>query len=314
MKVLIKSIKTEADDIVSLELVPAQDLTLAAFEAGAHIDLHLPNGLIRQYSLCNSPSETHRYQIAILKDPASRGGSEAVHSLLKEGDAIEISAPRNLFPLNLDAKKTLLFAGGIGITPILAMAETLHSLGKDFVMHYCARSQNKAAFVSRIQSSQFAQHVQFHFDDQAEKLDPKAIIGTPTPDTHIYVCGPNGFMQFIIDTASSQHWPADQVHKEYFSAASVDKTHDGSFEVEIKSTGKVITISPDQSVLEALEDEDIFLPVSCEEGICGTCVTGVLAGEPEHRDVFLTDAEKAANNQFTPCCSRSRSARLVLDL
>lgn len=314
MKVFIQSKKTEASDIVSLELVPANEVALPAFEAGAHIDLHLPNGLMRQYSLCNPPSETHRYLIAILKDATSRGGSEAAHRLLHEGDAVEISAPRNLFPLNLGAKKTLLFAGGIGITPILAMTETLHSLGKDFEMHYCARSQNKAAFVSRIQSSQFAQHVHFHFDDQAQKLDAKAVIGTPTPDAHIYVCGPNGFMQFIIDTATSQDWPAEQVHKEYFSAASIDKTNDGSFEVEIKSTGKVITISPEQSVLEALEDENIFLPVSCEEGICGTCVTGILAGEPEHRDVFLTDEEKAANNQFTPCCSRSKSARLVLDL
>ena len=314
MKVLIKSKQIEADDIVSLELVPSEGTALPAFEAGAHIDLHLPNGLIRQYSLCNPPSETHRYLIAILKDPESRGGSEAVHSLLKVGDEIEISAPRNLFPLNLKASKTVLFAGGIGVTPILAMAETLHRLGKDFEMHYCARSQSRAAFVKRIQSSDFADKVTCHFDDQKQVLDVKAVLGSPTIGTHTYVCGPSGFMHFIIDNATHLNWPAEQVHKEYFAAEAVDKSLDGAFEVEIKSTGKIITISPNQSVLEALEDEDIFLPVSCEEGICGTCVTGILAGEPAHRDVFLTDAEKAANDRFTPCCSRSKSARLVLDL
>ncbi len=314
MKAFIKSKQIEADDIVSLELIPSEGTSLPAFDAGAHIDLHLPNGLIRQYSLCNPSSETHRYLIAILKDPESRGGSEAVHSLLKEGDEIEISVPRNLFPLNSDAEKTLLFAGGIGVTPILAMAETLHRLGKDFEMHYCTRSQSRGAFISRIQSSGFTDKVTFHFDDQNQVLDIKTVLGSPTIGTHIYVCGPNGFMNFIIDSATCQNWPAEQVHKEYFSAVSVDNSNDGSFEVEIKSTGKIITISPDQSVLEALEDEDIFLPVSCEEGICGTCVTGILAGEPEHRDVFLTDAEKAANDRFTPCCSRSKSARLVLDL
>jgi vanillate O-demethylase ferredoxin subunit len=314
MKVLINSKKTEADDIVSLELVPTEGDSLPAFEAGAHIDLHLPNGLIRQYSLCNPPSETHRYLVAILKDPNSRGGSEAVHTLVNEGDEIEISAPRNLFPLNSDAKKTLLFAGGIGVTPILAMAETLHRAGKDFEMHYCARSQSRAAFMSRIQSSDFAKKVTCYFDDEKQSLNAKAVMGSPTAGTHIYVCGPTGFMNFVIDSATSQHWPTEQVHKEYFAAEAVDKSHDGSFEVEIKSSGKVIHIRADQSVLEALEDEDIFLPVSCAEGICGTCVTGVLAGEPEHRDVFLTDAEKAANDKFTPCCSRSKSARLVLDL
>jgi vanillate monooxygenase ferredoxin subunit len=314
MKVLVKSKRIEADDIVSLALVSLEGETLPAFEAGAHIDLHLPNGLIRQYSLCNPPSETQRYLVAILKDPNSRGGSEAVHTLVNEGDEIEISVPRNLFPLNSEAKKTLLFAGGIGVTPILAMAETLHHAGKDFEMHYCARSQSRAAFVSRIQSANFADKVRCYFDDEKQSLNAKAVIGLPTAGTHIYVCGPSGFMSFVIDSATSQHWPAEQVHKEYFAAESVDKSHDSAFEVEIKSTGKVIPIRADQSVIEALEDEDIFLPVSCAEGICGTCITGILAGEPEHRDVFLTDVEKAANDKFTPCCSRSRSARLVLDL
>jgi vanillate monooxygenase ferredoxin subunit len=313
MKVFIKSKKVEADDIVSLELVSVEGNSLPPFDAGAHIDLHLPDGLVRQYSLCNPPNETHRYLVAVLKDPNSRGGSQAIHSLVNEGDTIEISEPRNLFKLDNAANKTLLFAGGIGVTPILAMAETLYRLGKDFEMHYCARSQSRAAFMSRIQSSDFAKKVSYYFDDE-KQLNAKAMLANADTGTHIYVCGPSGFMNFIIAAATSQNWPAEQVHKEYFAAQSVDKSHDGSFEVEIKSTGKVIHISVEQSVLEALEEQDIFLPVSCEEGICGTCITGVLQGEPEHRDVFLTDAEKATNKQFTPCCSRSKSARLVLDL
>jgi len=314
MRVLVKTKKKEADDIVSLELVPIKDGSMPFFNAGAHIDLHLPNGLIRQYSLCNSPSETNRYLIAALKEPNSRGGSEAIHTLINEGDEIEISEPRNLFPLNSEAKKNLLFAGGIGITPILAMAETLHSLGKDFEMHYCIRSQSRAAFVSRIQSSDFAEKVTFYFDDEDQVLNAKSVIGNPTIGAHLYVCGPSGFINFIIDTATNQNWPMQQVHKEFFSSTLVDTSQDSSFEVMIKSTGKLINISANQSVLEALEEEDIFIPVSCAEGICGTCVTRVLEGQPEHRDVFLTDAEKAINDQFTPCCSRSKSTRLVLDL
>ncbi|WP_428240464.1 PDR/VanB family oxidoreductase [Gynuella sp.] len=306
----------ETDDIVSLELMKPDHTPLPSFTAGAHVDLHLPDNLVRQYSLFNSSSETNRYMIGVLKDPASRGGSLAVHDHIKVGDIIQISEPRNLFALEQGARRSILFAGGIGVTPILAMAEQLVLTNAEFEMHYCARSRQRMAFIEHIASSAFASQVQFHFDDgdDEQRLNINQVLASPEPGTHIYVCGPTGFMDYVLTAAETLGWPAAQIHREYFSAAPVDHSQDGVFEVEINSTGQVFVIPADQSVLSVLEEAGVDIPMACEEGVCGTCLTGVLEGEPEHRDVFMSDEEHALNNQFTPCCSRARSARLLLDL
>lgn len=305
----------EALDILSFELVAADDQGLPPFSAGAHIDVYLDNGLVRQYSLCNAPGETHRYQIAVLRDATSRGGSEAMHAL-EVGQTIRIGDPKNHFPLVHDAGHSILLAGGIGITPVLCMAERLSNVGASFELHYCTRAADRTAFAERIRSSPFAGRAQFHYDDgpDAQKLDLGGALPSPQSDAHLYVCGPTGFMDWVLGTARAAGWPDDRLHREYFAAAPIDTSSDGSFEVQITSTGAVIRVEPDQTVVQALAAVGMEIPTSCEQGVCGACLTRVLQGIPEHRDMFLTPEEQSKGDQFTPCCSRAVSARLVLDL
>lgn len=305
----------EAEDIASFELAREDGLPLPAFSAGSHVDVHIPGGLIRQYSLCNDAAEQHRYRIAVLRDPASRGGSAGMHDAINEGDVITISAPKNHFPLQ-HATQTLLFAGGIGVTPILCMAQRLSKTGADFTMHYCTRSEDRTAFHKEIHESAFAESVQFHFDAGAaeQKLDLKKALGKPSPDKHLYVCGPGGFIDFVINTARAEGWASEQIHLEYFGAAPQDTSNDGSFDVKIASTGKTYTIGAAENIIQVLNSNGIEILTSCEQGVCGTCITRVLEGEIDHRDMYFTDAEKEANDQFTPCCSRAKSKVLVLDL
>lgn len=305
----------EAEEIVSLELASVDGHPLPSFSAGAHIDVLIRDGLTRQYSLLNDSSEQHRYMIGVLRDPESRGGSVAVHDDINVGDTLEISAPKNHFEL-VQAKRTLLFAGGIGVTPLLCMARRLSTIDADFEMHYCTRSRERTAFYEAIKASKFADKVHFHFDngDDAQKMDIKSLVANPEPGTHLYVCGPTGYIDYVINAAKEAGWPAEQLHLEYFAAAEVDTSGDTSFEVKIASTGQVFTIPPDKPITQVLDEAGVFIPVSCEEGVCGTCLTRVLEGTPEHRDLYLTDAEHEANDQFTPCCSRSKSPMLVLDI
>ena len=302
-------------DIVALELAPLAGAALPTFSAGAHIDVEVKPGLVRPYSLCNDPSETHRYVIGVLRDPNSRGGSVAVHEQLAEGQVIRIGAPRNHFAL-VPARRYVLFAGGIGATPILCMAERLAKDAAAFEMHYCSRSPERTAFMARIQASSFADRVHFHHDDgePAQRLDLQTVLAAPDADTHLYVCGPRGFIDFVCAGAKASGWSAQQIHFEHFSAQADPTADDGAFEVQIASSGKTIAVAAGQSVVEALRAHRIDVPVSCEQGVCGSCLTRVIEGEPDHRDMYLTDEEKLLNDQFLPCCSRAKSQRLVLDL
>lgn len=315
IEVLVVSRNNEAQDICSYELTSVDNSPLPGFSAGAHIDVHLPDGLVRQYSLCNHPEERHRYLIGVLKDPTSRGGSESLHAQIQVGSRLRISEPRNLFPLVHEATRSLLFAGGIGITPILCMAERLAHSGANFELHYCARSSERAAFVRRLKDSPFAERVFLHFDEQPKTaLEAAKVLATPEDNVHLYVCGPGGFMQYVLDTARSQGWREECLHREYFAAAPVDSSNDGSFSVKLGSTGQVFDVPADKSVVQVLQQHGIEIAMSCEQGICGTCLTRVLEGVPEHRDLFLTEDEQALNDQFTPCCSRSKTPLLVLDI
>jgi vanillate O-demethylase ferredoxin subunit len=305
----------EAEDIYSFELASADGSPLPQFSAGSHVDVHVPGGLTRQYSLCNDASEQHRYRIAVLRDPASRGGSVAMHDALKPGDVLQISTPKNHFPLQ-HAKQTLLFAGGIGVTPILCMAQRLATTGAEFTMHYCTRSAERTAFQQEIGASAFASRVHFHFDagPSGQKLDLPAALGKPDADKHLYVCGPTGFIDHVTSTAKAAGWGSEQIHMEYFGAVQQDTSGDSGFDVKIASTGKTYSIGAEQNIIQVLKDNGIEILTSCEQGVCGTCITRVLEGEPDHRDMYFTDEEKAMNDQFTPCCSRSKSRLLVLDL
>lgn len=305
----------EAQDIASFELARTDDAPLPAFSAGSHIDVQVPGGLTRQYSLCNDSGEQHRYRIAVLRDPASRGGSSGMHDRVHEGDLLHISEPRNHFPLH-HARRSLLFAGGIGVTPLLCMAQRLATIGADFELHYCTRSPERTAFLREIAASSFAAQVQFHFDSGApgQKLDLQPLLASPDAGTHVYVCGPPGFIDYVVGSAKANGWNSDQIHLEYFGAAPQDTSGDRAFDVKIASTGRSYTVPAGQSVVHALQEHGIEILTSCEQGVCGTCITRVLEGEPDHRDMYFTEEERAKNDQFTPCCSRARSKVLVLDL
>lgn len=311
--VIVVDRKVEADGIVSLVLGSADGSALPAFDPGAHVDIHLGDGLIRQYSLCNLPSHCGTYRLGVLLEDQSRGGSRAVHQL-GVGDQVLISAPRNNFRLVETAGSSVLVAGGIGITPLLAMAHRLHAIGADFELHYCARTRTRAAFLEELPDAPFAARVSTHFDDETpdQTLSLERDLGDPAPDRHLYVCGPSGFMDYVIEGAKSRRWDPDCIHMEYFNA-DVDATGD-SFTVIAQRSGLTIEIPADKAISEMLYEKGIVVPLSCEQGVCGTCLTPVLEGIPDHRDLYQTEAEKATNKEMTICCSRAKSAVLVLDL
>ena len=313
--VRVRRRNVETKDIISFELENLDGSLLPLFTAGAHIDFTSPNGMLRQYSLCSSPSEHRYYRVGILRDPNSRGASEAIYQQVKEGDLVNISVPKNHFTL-LPAKHSVLLAAGIGVTPLLSMAQQLEEDGSDFELHYYARSRDRAAFLSFIESSAFADNVIFHFDDALSdhRADMEALLNLPNPQTHIYICGPKGFLELACTTAEDKGWFTSQVHFEYFSISKLSNEETTSFDVRIASTGKVYPIPKDKSIASALAEQGITIPVSCQEGICGTCITTVLKGEPDHKDFYFSEEEKANNNQIMTCCSRSISPVLILDL
>lgn len=321
LSVVVTRKTVEALDICSFELAAADGGALPGFSAGAHVDVLLPGGLSRQYSLCNDPAESHRYQLGVLRDAASRGGSAAMHDQVQVGDLLQISPPKNHFALAPGASRSLLLAGGIGITPLLCMAERLAHTGAAFELHHCSRSLARTAFVERIRRSSFAAQAFWHFDDgdAAQRLDLAALLGTaqqprPADGVHLYVCGPKGFMDAVLGGARAAGWPEDQLHCEFFGAAPEAADGDAAFEVQLASSGRVVVVPAGQSVVQALAGAGVEVLTSCEQGVCGTCLTRVLAGQPEHRDQYLTPEEQALGDQFLPCCSRSCSPRLVLDL
>ena len=315
LQVRVNAKRAETADICVLELTAPDGAALPAFAAGAHVDVFLPGLPARQYSLCNDPSETHRYVLGVLREPASRGGSRAVHDDVAQGDTLTIGAPRNHFALVPGAARSVLLAGGIGVTPILAMAETLWAEGTDFAFHYCARSLDRAAFRDRIAQAPWAGRAHMHLDDGApdQRLDLAATLADAGPGVHLYVCGPTGFLDWVKRTAAASGWDDANVHAEYFAGAPVEtQAGDHAFDVEIAETGQVVHVPADQTVLHALLAAGLDIPNSCEEGVCGMCQTRVLDGTPDHRDNFLTKAERAANDCFMPCCSRITGDRVVI--
>ena len=314
LQAIVQRREEQGHDVLVVDLVRADGGELPAFDAGAHIDLHLGDGLVRQYSLAGSPSERGSYRLGILKDPKSRGGSVAAHQRLQVGATLRIGVPRNHFPLSSDAVHTVLVGGGIGITPMIAMAHTLSGAGQPFELHYCGRTEVACAFLDDLRSSAFAKQVHTHFDDagEAQRLDLGAVLSPAVAGTHLYVCGPAGFMDWVIAEAQRLGLPDAQIHKEYFQ---VETDASGqAFDIVTKKTGQRVRVAEGQSIVDALSSIGIKVQVSCEQGVCGTCLCNVLEGVPDHRDVFLTDEEKADNDQILLCCSRSQSATLVLDI
>ncbi|MGE8158776.1 PDR/VanB family oxidoreductase [Paraburkholderia sp. NPDC080076] len=317
MNVVVARVADIATDIRSFELAPLDGGPLPEYAPGAHIDVHLPNGLVRQYSLCGRREDSGAYLIAVQRGSASRGGSHAMHAL-RAGDALRIEGPRNHFPLDVTATHSILFAGGIGITPLLAMAEALAARHASLDLHYCVRERSRAAFLERLDALALRAHVTLHVDSEPGKpaLNVSRVSGEPAPGRHLYVCGPAGFMTHVISIAQQAGWDDALVHREYFNAPVAGKSAeaDEAFVVRLVKSGRAIPVAASQTVVEALAAQGVRIDTSCEQGVCGTCLTRVLAGQPDHRDLFLTDAERTRNDQFLPCCSRSRTPELVLDL
>ncbi len=302
-----------SSDVVSLTLSNVNGSPLPAFSAGAHINVHVNDNTIRQYSLCSDPIETAFYRLGILKDPKSRGGSIAIHEQLKVGDTITITEPDNLFPLDMTADHSILAGGGIGITPMIAMAYALKAVDKSFDLHYCVRSHKEVAFLDELQRD-FGEALKVHCDDlgDEQRLNPTVDFGEAVAGTHVYTCGPSGFMDWIMGSARDIGFKDKNIHFEYFNI-EIDSTGE-AFTVIAEQSGKTISVSATQTIVAALSEAGIKVEVSCEQGICGTCILDVLEGEPDHRDHFLTDDEKADNDQIAVCCSRSKSSTLVLDV
>ncbi len=319
LRVRVASITREAEDILSYELVAEDGGALPGFEAGAHLQVCVPGpgDFVRSYSLCNDPDETHRYVIAVHMDGRGRGGSRAMHERVHVGDVLEVGAPNNNFPL-LFARSYVLVAGGIGITPMLAMVRMLERTGANYTLHYCSRTPERTAFRELLSTAPFADRVRFYFDggDPSKGLDVKALLATRGPGARLYCCGPSGLMKAVRDAATHHRWPWEKVHFESFTAEGTGAATgqvDSDFEVSIRSTGQVLQVPAGQSVLNVLRRNGVRVQSDCEAGSCGTCLTRVCDGQPEHRDTFFQQ-EPAGDKRMLVCVSRARSKRLVLDL
>jgi tetrachlorobenzoquinone reductase len=314
LRVRVTSATWEADGILSFELRPLAGETLPPFTAGAHIDLQLPGGLGRSYSLINPQDERHRYVIAVQNDRASRGGSRYIHDGLRLGDVLTILPPRNDFALVEDAAHVVLIAGGIGITPLWAMVQRLAALGRSFELFYGVRTRANAAFLASLEALVASgARIHLHVDDEAGGafLDLGAIVARAGADTHLYCCGPAAMLAAF--AAATADRPPALVHVEYFTTQEPAAT-EGGYVVELARSGRSFTVPAGKTILETLLAAGLEPPYSCMEGVCGTCETTVLQGVPDHRDMVLTDAEHAANRTMMICCSGCKGDRLVLDL
>jgi vanillate monooxygenase ferredoxin subunit len=319
MEVEIREIVDEARDIKSLLLAAPSGARLTGASPGAHIDVVIAPGIVRQYSLWNGPEDEGVFRIAVKRETQSRGGSQRVHDEFAPGRVIEISAARNHFPLDDAAPHSVLIAGGIGITPILSMARHLRAQGRSFELHYFTRSIEHTAFQARIDTGALRNFTRFHHALEGAALHDRldGLLRTRREGAHLYLCGPTPFMTLVRETARAS-WPDAAVHFEYFGAApqasASASTEERAFTIELAKSGRMVQVAPDCTALDALRHAGVEIESSCEQGVCGTCMVHVLDGAPDHRDLFLTDDERAANRSMLPCVSRACSNTIKLDL
>jgi ferredoxin-NADP reductase len=302
-----------ADGVAALDLVHPQGDDLPAWEPGAHIDLMLDEGLVRQYSLCGDPTDATTWRVGVLLDPQSRGGSQHVHEKVSEGTSLRVRGPRNHFGL-VDSPRYLFIAGGIGITPIIPMIASAEQAGSDWTLIYLGRSRTTMAFADALSDS-YGERVTLWPNDQNGHFDIEAALREPADQTLVYSCGPEGLLSAL--EQHSAHWPEGSLHIERFAAkAPAEPPAEAldTFQVVCQRSGVTVEVSEGATILDALEDADIPIMSSCLEGICGTCEATVLEGTPDHRDSMLTEAERTSGNKILTCVSRSRSEKLVLDL
>jgi ferredoxin-NADP reductase len=314
-KLLVRAIRMQAEGIHAFELVHPDGDELPPVQAGAHVDVHLPGGVIRSYSLAGDPLDRSCWTLGVLRESNGRGGSQAMHESVRVGAPLTVGWPRNVFTLADTAKHTVLLAGGIGITPLKAMAHVLASRGDSFELHYCARTVKHAAFLSELAAIVPPGHLHLHHDggDASKSFDIAGLLANPEPDTHVYFCGPTGFMKAC--EQATRHWSEGTVHSEHFKAPDRPTSTEipaGSFEVKLARSGGSVVVAPDQTIVRALELAGHRIPTSCLSGLCGTCKVGYLEGEVDHQDYILSDEEK--KYCMTACVSRATSSCLVLDI
>ena len=311
MQLRVRSITYLAEAINGYELVDPRGRDLPRFAAGAHIDLRLGE-FLRQYSLSNDPAERRRYCIAVLREDASRGGSRYLHDTVRVGDLVEVSMPRNNFPLDAAAERHLLIAGGIGIAPIISMIAELRRRRVDFRLHYCTRSAARTAFYDDLAPLGAEGRVRFHHDggDPARGLDIAAALRDFLPGTHLYYCGPAGLMVGAAEAA--KEWPAGTTHSEYFTTPPTGVVEDRPFRVRLAKRGVEYQIPVGETIVGVLRRNGIAVPTSCQLGYCGACLTRYLDGEPDHRDQVVRDYGR--ERYVLICCARSRTPVLHLDL
>jgi phthalate 4,5-dioxygenase reductase subunit len=300
-----------ADGIHLLEFRDAAGKQLPEFSAGAHIAVRVPNGLLRKYSLCNDPAERDRYQIAVKRESNGRGGSRSLIDSVKAGDELVVTAPVNDFGLPPRAQDFLFIAGGIGVTPMMAMIHETLAQGKRFRLFYCSRSPEATAFREELSAPRFKDMITIHYDegDPSRSLDLRPILAERRNREHLYCCGPRPLMEAV--RAMTDHWSPTAVHFEAFSEAETHKAGDKPFRVKLARSAKVLDVPTDKTILEVLRQHGLDVPSSCETGTCGTCRTKLLAGEADHRDLVL--AEHARNDTIMICVSRARSELIIID-
>jgi vanillate O-demethylase ferredoxin subunit len=302
------SFETEAVSV--FEFADAGGAELPAASAGSHIGLQLPAIGERSYSLLPAAG-SGRYVVAVLRDDKGRGGSRYIHNQLRVGQVLRITPPRNHFPLSEDAEHSLFFAGGIGVTPLLAMASRLSDLGRPFAFHYASRSRASAAFLDDIAALTTPR---LHFDDEAGRaFDFGPALAGAAPAAHLYCCGPVPMMDAFVAAARARGFAEAQIHLEYFSPKDAPAT-DGGFTVELARTKRSVLVEPGQTILAALRSIGVSVVSSCEQGICGACEARVIRGIPDHRDSVLSEAERARNDVMMLCCSGAKSPVLAIDL
>ena len=310
MKLVLESVEPETDQIRVFRFRAEADGPLPGYEPGAHVKFDLGPLGERDYSLIDWPEPDELYTVAVQREEGGQGGSKAMHAM-SAGQSISVSGPRNDFPLAEDVPHVLLLAGGIGITPLISMATRLKSKDRSFELHYCARTASRMGFAGKLKAA-FGGSAHFYFDDTGP-LDLAALMQAQPSGTHLYVCGPRGMIDAARDAATAAGLAEEAIHVELFSAPR-SQSGDAAFEVEVHSTGQVVTVAPDQSIIEALEGAGVDVMYDCQRGDCGICQTDVISGTPDHRDVVLSDAERASGKVMQICVSRAKSARLVLDL
>ena len=305
----------EAHNMVSFELVDPDGVELPPFSPGSHVDVTIPGGLVRQYSLFNSPLDRHRYRIAVWKDPNSRGGSRALHEAVNIGDTLQVSLPRNRFRVPRNTKRALLIARGIGVTPVLSIADYLKSQSIPFELHYVYALMSPGSFRRTIDGASFSEDTKYYLEDSEQNrlLNAAEILAAQPEDTHLFICGADWWLDPILKTAAQKGWSEERIHVERFTGKQAAPLLDKVFEVKIASTGAVFKIPGDKTIAGFLEEKGVKIPTSCEQGVCGTCKVKVLEGEADHRDKRLSP-EQRAQGFLLACVSRAKGDMLVLDL